>query len=110
MYALGEIGDTRAVEPLADKLASESTEVRVSAASALGQIGDTKAVDPLIRALGDTDSTVRGNAAYALGEIGDTRAVQPLINALLSEKSNTPHQTVEEALQKLAGARDMKTL
>ena len=95
MYALGEIGDTRAVQPLAGKLVSENKEMRVSAASALGQIGDTGAVDPLIQALGDSDRTVRGNAAYALGQIGDTRAVQPLIKALLSEESKTPHQTVE---------------
>jgi HEAT repeat protein len=82
----------------------------VSAASALGQIGDTGAVEPLIQALGDSDRTVRGNAAYALGQIGDTRAVQPLIKALLREKSKTPHQTVEEALQKLSGAKDAKVI
>jgi HEAT repeat protein len=110
MYALGEIGDTRAVQPLADKLFSEGREIRVSVASALGQIGDTAAVEPLIQALGDSDSSVRGNAAYALGQIGDTRAVQPLIKALMSEKSKTPRQTVEEALEKLAGARDSPIL
>jgi HEAT repeat protein len=106
MYALGEIGDTRAVQPLAGKLGSEQRENRVSAVSALGQIGDTAAVEPLIQALDDSDSTVRGNAAYALGQIGDTRAIKPLIKALMSEKSETPRQTVEEALQKLAGAKD----
>lgn len=50
------------------------------------------------------------SAAYALGQIGDTRAVQPLIKALLSEKSKTPHQTVEEALQKLAGAKGTEVI
>ena len=54
MYALGEIGDTRAVQPLAGKLVSEGREIRVSAASALGQIGDTAAVEPLIQALDET--------------------------------------------------------
>jgi HEAT repeat protein len=65
MYALGEIGDTRAVVPLADKLTSDDKEMRLSAASALGQIGDIKAVNPLIQALGDPDSTALQKLAGA---------------------------------------------
>jgi len=46
--ALGLIGDTRAIEPLADTLATDGTdEVRASAAWALNQIGTERALETL---------------------------------------------------------------
>jgi hypothetical protein len=36
--------------------------------------------------------------------------VKPLIKALMSETSATQHQAVEEALQKLAGAKDAELM
>ena len=67
---LGQIGDTRAVEPLIAALKDESWGVRHYAAEALGQIGDTRAVELLIAALKDRDSNVREAAAGALEALG----------------------------------------
>jgi HEAT repeat protein len=52
-WALGEIGDQRAVEPLIEALFYGDGEYcvdfgRVAAAEALGEIGDARAVEPLI--------------------------------------------------------------
>ncbi len=82
IWALGMIGDARAVDPLISVLNDSGPETQTLAAEALGNIGDARAVDPLIKALTDRDRFVRGSAAKALGKIGDARAVDPLIKAL----------------------------
>jgi HEAT repeat protein len=52
---LGNINDTRAVEPLIQVLSDNDSVVRDYAAQALGDLGDTMAVKPLIQALKDVD-------------------------------------------------------
>jgi len=96
-YALGEIGDERATEPLIRLLERVETDgnVCIAVVNALGKLGNDRAVEALVRALSDT---VRGRtspigllevpvalaAAHALSSIGK-QAVEPLINALGSE-------------------------
>ncbi|MFQ6055763.1 MAG: HEAT repeat domain-containing protein [Methanosarcinales archaeon] len=99
-YALGLIGDARAVEPLIKALEDSSSSVRMNAAEALGEIGDARAVEPLIKALGDEDSWVRKDAAKALGKIGDKKAVEPLIKAL-GDRSSSVRMNAAETLAKL---------
>jgi hypothetical protein len=80
---LGEIEDSRAINPLSDALSrDENPAVRVIAAWALGQIEEKVAIEPLARALNDRASEVRRTAAWALGELEDVRAVRPLSTAL----------------------------
>ncbi|WP_200530979.1 HEAT repeat domain-containing protein [Halorubrum sp. LN27] len=78
--ALGEIGATEAVQPLANQLDPEGdTEdlVRPHAARALGLIGDTRAIDPLADALADDASDdVRAAAGWALRQIGTREALE----------------------------------
>ncbi|SDM19016.1 PBS lyase HEAT-like repeat-containing protein [Halogranum gelatinilyticum] len=75
--ALGEIGDERATQPLADKLVMENDNVRPYAARALGLLGDTRAVEPLIDTLRDDESdSVRSSAAWALRQIGTQVALE----------------------------------
>ena len=75
--ALGEIGDERATQPLANKLAMENDLVRSHAARALGLVGDTRAVRPLATTLADDDvESVRAAAAWALRQIGTRRALE----------------------------------
>lgn len=93
--ALGNLGDSRAVEPLVTALKNdELSGVRWKAAEALSKIG-APAVDALIGALLHHDDDVRWKAAIALGEIGDPRAVEPLIALLCDEdrfvKSRAAH-------------------
>lgn len=68
--ALGELGDTRAVDPLIAALYDEDEHVRSSVAVALGQLKDVRAVDPLIAATeNDKNKYVRGAAWEALWQI-----------------------------------------
>jgi|GEM_PF-1924310 len=81
VVALGELGDTSAVEPLFALLENEERRVwRGDIALALGKIGDKRAVEPLIRTLDDRANAKE--AAIALGQIGDVRAVTPLVQLL----------------------------
>jgi HEAT repeat protein len=83
--ALGDIGDFRAVEPLAIALKNdEFSGVRWKAAEALSKLG-SPSVPALIGALRHEDDDVRWKAAIALGEIGDPQAIEPLILLLCDE-------------------------
>lgn len=76
-WALGEIGDVQAIEPLIWAL--EYPYVALRAIESLAKLNDRRAVEPLIRFLERTgDSSV----ATVLGNFGDRRAVEPLIAAL----------------------------
>jgi len=99
---LGEIGDTRAVEPLIQVLKDKDRDGRLTAARVLGVIGDTRAVEPLIQLLRDEDRGVRMSAARALGKIGDERAVEPLTDALEDEDSLV-QKTARQALEEIQG-------
>jgi hypothetical protein len=83
--ALGELGDTRAVDPLIHALEGESAEFRRRAAYSLGKLNDSRAATPLINALGDANSWVRVAAVVALWEMGEGRAVEALVEALDDE-------------------------
>ena len=65
-WALGELGDRRAVEPLIAALKDEWEVVRRIAAEVLGKLGDARAVEPLKELLGDEQDFVRAAAAEAL--------------------------------------------
>jgi hypothetical protein len=81
--ALGDLGDARAVEPLATVLGYESGNLRGAAASALGQIGDARAVEPLLASLeGEYAIRRRQTMIEALGQIGDLQAVEALVGLL----------------------------
>jgi len=67
---LGEIGDSRAVEPLVGVLKHfELWALRFEAARSLGMIKDPRAVGPLTEALSDKDEDVREGAEGALKKI-----------------------------------------
>lgn len=76
-YALGKIGDVKAVEPLIQVLKErdmiypgiEDVDLRRSAAEALGEIKDARAIDPLTQALKDKEDYVQRAAREALEKI-----------------------------------------
>ena len=78
--ALGEIGASEAVQPLANQLDPDGDTdelVRPHAARALGLIGDTRAVDPLADALeAHPSDDVRAAAGWALRQIGTREALE----------------------------------
>lgn len=81
-WALGALGNRRAVPLLSRSLADTEANVRKRSAWALGALNASEAVPALVEALKDTDAGVREQAAWALGAIDDRRAVDGLIGAL----------------------------
>jgi HEAT repeat protein len=118
--ALGEIGDSRAVEPLLLALGMkskwsvqtpftaglskvtaelENMALKMTIISALVKIGKPS-VEPLIEALADENSEVRRYAANTLGKIKDDRAIVPLIHAL-RDKNWIVRNWVADALEEI---------
>ena len=72
VIALGQTGDSRAVEPLMETLYwNLDDNVRAAAVMALGHIGDPRAIERLTVALEDADDNVSDLAAQALAKIKD---------------------------------------
>jgi HEAT repeat protein/CHAT domain-containing protein len=86
-WALGKLGDTRAVEPLISVLEDRHrgrSELQRQVVRALGALGDLRAVEPLLAALNDKADlgSLRADIALSLGRLRDARAVEPLIGLL----------------------------
>ncbi len=89
-WALEELGDARAVEPLLARLEDEEWSVRGSAAEALGRLGDARAVEGLLARLEDEEGYVRGSAYEALLAILDRNAPQSEAEAMACEPQTVP--------------------
>ncbi|MHC4645052.1 MAG: M56 family metallopeptidase, partial [Planctomycetota bacterium] len=117
---LGQIGDSRAVEPLLDLFEkNKRAAIRWTStiATALGLIGDRRAVQPLVSEFdkylthaetsGDWDANSPHMRAFAaaLGRIGDKRAIPVLKRALNARpqttKAGKQYLVAEEAAQAL---------
>jgi HEAT repeat protein len=82
VWALGALGNSRAVPTVAAALKDREAPVRKRSAWALGALDASEAVAALVAALGDEDAGVRKQAAWALGAIGSREGVDGLIKAL----------------------------
>ncbi len=69
-WALGEIGNKRALNALIIALQDQNYEVRFRAAVALGEIGDPQAINPLLTHYSDENPFVRSKVAEALYRLG----------------------------------------
>ncbi len=98
---LGNLGDSRAVEPVKALLTSDTKALREQAAVALGRLRDRRAVPALAGRLSDPDADVRMAAAYALGALGGPEAKKALEAALKTETDGF----VKIALEKSASGR-----
>lgn len=93
IYALGEIGDSRAIDPLVEALNdSEEYTVRWSAVMALGKIDNLSAIEALITAFKDERQEVRNAAIDALAQIGEP-AIEPLTEAIYSNEIGVPNNS-----------------
>jgi HEAT repeat protein len=108
-WALGDVRDPRAVEPLVAALKDSDYGVGHAAAKALVKIG-ALAVEPLVGALKETQSLVRSSAAEALGQIGDPRAVEPLIAALSDSSGFFVRRLAARALGEIGDPRAVAPL
>ena len=86
--AIGRVGRSEGIAPLAEALGDPEPEVRQMAAFALGLIGDGAPADLLLDALQDPSPLVQGRAAEALGRLGveDARdAIRALVSRYIIE-------------------------
>lgn len=116
VWALGEIGDHRAVEPLIEALEDTDSSVSEGAALALSKLGSL-AVDRLIEALPSADPEVRLAVVWVLGVVRDQRAAAtalgrlrapsavPLLVDLLRDQDEEVRGAAANALGLVADAR-----
>jgi HEAT repeat protein len=86
-YALGLIGDLRAIQPLVDTLEDTDERVVREAILALGKMQNPGAVEPLIKLLSSSSVSLRTSAVVALGQLADPLSTKALINALHDENT-----------------------
>ena len=96
--ALGEIGDTRGINPLIEIMLEENPEMQQVVITALGQIGGEQVVETVIQALQFEDYKVRKTAVEVLGHLGDQQAITALINTLKTDTNPYVREKAVEAL------------
>jgi HEAT repeat protein len=96
---LGELGDARAIKPLAESLRNGSKELRPVVQNALVVIG-AQAVENLIAVVKDGSKEARLSAVEALGQIGDRRAL-PVVESLANETDPGACAIIYKALDAL---------
>ncbi len=102
--ALGDIRDSKAIQPILRKLKSkQSTPIfKSELIVALGNIGDDSVVGPLIQVLrNDEDKFVRHQAAQVLGELKNKKAIGPLTEVARKEMNTQLYYLAIQAIDKL---------
>lgn len=101
-WALGEIGNVRAAEPLMQLFKSSDEKTRKNVVEALARLNDTGSVEQMIQILADRQekSDLRMDAASALGALGDSRARSALLDAM-TESDTMIQMRAAEALTEL---------
>jgi len=112
-WALGEIGDRRAVKPLIEVLkefeSGESSRLSGFPASealwgvyeALGKLGDERGIGQLLKVLKEGYSSGRYWAARALGEMRDARALPELERVAREDEIPSVTKAAKEAIEKI---------
>jgi len=103
-WALGRIGDRRAIEPLRKALATGSPMLRAQCARSLGRLGDDDSIPLLLERLrSETDIGLRVAYASALGSLGVTAAREDLRALLHSAQAPTARMELAFNLARLVG-------
>lgn len=92
--ALGEMGDPRAFDLLAEAIKSDITLVSTAAIGSLGELGDPKAVPILLDYTEADDWQVRHRVTQALGQF-DTPEVKAALEKLSQDSSATVADTAK---------------
>lgn len=111
-YALGQLGDERAVTPLLRILRDGTLtgDVRGMAAEQLGNLDDERSLKTLTRALADPAPKVRFWAAFALGEMRCADALPMLEQLAVMDHEVVPGwwsvgKAATDAVEKIHAAR-----
>jgi HEAT repeat protein len=98
-WALGEIGDERAILPLIEHLGDENATTRWKTAVALSKFGK-KSLIPLMDALKYEDAIVREKAAESLGEIGDPDSLD-VLKIAMEDDDVYVRKSAEESIKRI---------
>jgi HEAT repeat protein len=103
-WALGRLGDSRALEPLRHALEADYRSVRAHSSRALGALGDT-AVAPLLlnRLNNEKDYGLRLAYASALGQLQAVEATGSLLPLLRQSEDEVSRLEVALALARIVG-------
>jgi HEAT repeat protein len=108
VQALGQGGDSRAVEPLLRLLGDPDRDIRRAAGQALKQLDPAwrrstaaeEVIPLLLASLKNGDRDTRRGAAWALKQLKDMRTVKPLVKALQDEQWHV-RQAAAQALKQI---------
>jgi HEAT repeat protein len=98
IYALGQLADPRAIDPLVKML--KNKDARLLAVEALGNYRDQRAVDALIGAL-DDDQSIRWMAVHMLGRVGDARVLERLTGLSRSDPDSMVRAAAKMVIEKI---------
>ncbi len=107
IYALGRIGDDRAVIPLIAHIAPANVDIRARISDALVKIG-RPAIADLIKLLDNNDRDIRWIAAYTLGSIGED--AEPALLKALQARDEKPAEDIIYALGSAGGRNSFSPL
>jgi HEAT repeat protein len=102
IYALGKIGDDRAIQPLINHLSTSSIELRSRISDALIKIGRAS-IPALVRLLDNKDRELKWIAAYSLAQVGPDAEAELL--KTLKQRGASASEEIIYALG-IAGRKD----
>jgi HEAT repeat protein len=103
-WALGRMGDERAIEPLREGLDDRYRSVRAHCVRSLGSLEDVGVAPVLLERLaGETDDGLKLAYASALGQLRVKEAVGDLLTLLRSRQSPDEQMEVALALARIVG-------
>ena len=103
-WALGRIGDKRALKPLRESLGSRYRSVQAHSARSLGTLGDAEAVPLLLERLAtETDNGLRLAFASALGKLRAKEATEKLLTFLRTNRDKDSQMELTLALARIVG-------
>jgi HEAT repeat protein len=91
LATLGELGDPRGFDLLAEALTTDNELLVTTAISSLGELGDRRAVSLLLPFVSHEDWQMRYRLAQALGHLGGIEA-----QTILAKLAQDPHEQVAE--------------
>ncbi|MFB0516572.1 MAG: HEAT repeat domain-containing protein [Candidatus Neomarinimicrobiota bacterium] len=104
IYALGQLRDPRAIEPLIEYLDIPDNNIQLSAIMALSLYRGERVVDALLAKLA-SEQAVRWLAVKALQTIGDEKALSPLEQLSQADPDSTMRQAAVEAIEMIKASK-----
>jgi hypothetical protein len=103
-WALGRLGDERAIEPLREGLDARYRSIRAHCVRSLGSLEDVEVAPVLLERLaGETDDGLKLAYASALGQLRSEEAVGELLALLRTCQSSDAQMEVALALARIVG-------